>query len=163
VTEKIDALVANLRRNLGDLSIPMPAGEYEYSALPLCVTDAVFSLGVRYESTERTVRELCERYGWEMSRAAASVELTIGDFLKILQPYENRWEEMARDVFRNHQRTSSKSGILKCEAVYKVGTIFQRFCAETIALFRHMLDSGLHDDLRRAFTAVRGQGSGLSF
>jgi len=163
VTQKIDALVAQIRRDLGDLNIPMPGAEYEYSALPLCVTDAVFSLGVRYESTERTVRELCERYGWEMSRKAASVEFPISDFLKILQPYENRREEMARTVFRNHQRTSSKSGILKCEAVYQVCTILHRFGAETIALFRYTLDSKLSDDLRRAFTAVRGQGSGLSF
>jgi hypothetical protein len=96
MTEKTDALVAHIRRNLGDLNIPQPGGEYEYSALPVCVTDAVFSLGVRYESTERTVRELCERYGWEMSRKLASAELTISDFLKILQPYENRWEDMAR-------------------------------------------------------------------
>jgi hypothetical protein len=163
VTEKFEALVAHIRRNLGDLNIPMPGGEYEYSALPLCVTDAVFSLGVRYESTERTVRELCERYGWEMSRKAASIELTISDFLRILEPYENRWEEMARDVFRNHQRTSATSGILKSEAVYRVCKILQNHGAETFAAFRNVLESGRRDDLRRPFTAVRGQGSGLSF
>jgi hypothetical protein len=56
---------------------------------------------------------------------AASEELTIGDFLKILQPYENRWDDMARDVFRNHQRTSTTSGILKSEAVYMVCRILQ--------------------------------------
>jgi hypothetical protein len=163
VTENIEALVAHIRRNLGDLNISMPGGEYEYSALPLCVTDAVFSLGVRYESTERTVRELCERYGWEMSRKLASAELTMSDFLKILQPYENRWEDMARDVFRNHQRTSSRSGILKSEAVYRVCKILQDHGAETFAAFRRALESGQGEDLRRAFTAVRGQGSGLSF
>jgi hypothetical protein len=81
----------------------------------------------------------------------------------MLRPYENRWEDMARDVFRNHQRTSSRSGILKCEAVYKVCTSLQGFGAETFATFRQVLESGRHDDLRRSFTAVRGQGSGLSF
>jgi hypothetical protein len=161
--DKIDALVAHIRRNLGDLNIPIPGGEYEYSALPLCVTDAVFSLGVRYESTERTVRDLCERYGWEMSMKAASEELTISDFLKILQPYENRWDDMARDVFRNHQRTSTTSGILKSEAVYMVCRILQHYGAETFATFRRALESGQRDDLRRAITAVRGQGTGLSF
>jgi hypothetical protein len=163
VTDKTDALVVYIRRNMGDLNIPMPGGEYEYSALPLCVTDAVFSLGVRYESTERTVREVCERYDWEMSRKQAPEERTISDFLRILQPYENRWEDMARDVFRNHQRTSSRSGILKSEAVYRVCKILRDHGAETFASFRRALDSGQCDDLRRAFTAVRGQGSGLSF
>jgi hypothetical protein len=110
-----------------------------------------------------TVRDLCERYGWEMSMKAASEELTISDFLNILQPYDNRWDDMARDVFRNHQRTSTTSGILKSEAVYMVCRILQHYGAETFATFRHALESGQRDDLRRAITAVRGQGTGLSF
>lgn len=47
--------------------------------------------------------------------------------------------------------------------VYMVCRILQHYGAETFATFRHALESGQGDDLRRAFTAVRGQGSGLSF
>lgn len=98
-----------------------------------------------------------------MSRKHASDERTISDFLKILQPYENRWEDMARDVFRNHQRTSATSGILKSEAVYRICKILQNHGSETFPTFRHALESGLRNHVRRAITAVRGQGSGLSF
>lgn len=66
-------------------------------------------------------------------------------------------------MFRNHQRTSATSGILKSEAVYRICKILRDHGAETFAAFRRALESGQGDDLRRAFTAVRGQGSRLSF
>lgn len=37
------------------------------SSLPLCVIDAVFSIGVIYTSTANTVTRFCERHGWTKS------------------------------------------------------------------------------------------------
>ena len=37
---------------------------YRYASLPLCVIDAVFSIGVKYETTEATVDRVCDRLGW---------------------------------------------------------------------------------------------------
>ena len=37
--------------------------EYGYASLPLCVIDAVFSIGVRYTSTENTVARFCNFFG----------------------------------------------------------------------------------------------------
>jgi hypothetical protein len=160
MTEKIDKLLIHIRQKLGDLNIPLPDGEYEYAALPLCVIDAVFSLGVRYESTWRTVCDWCARYHWEKERARAAEERTVTEFLHILQPYENRWEQMATDVFRNRQRTSTRSGILKAEAVFRFAKTLQRFGVDT---FADILKFGLRDDLRREIKSIPGQGSGLSF
>jgi hypothetical protein len=160
MTENASKLVAHIRRTLGDLSLPLPDAEYAYAALPLCVIDAVFSLGVRYESTWRTVCEWCMRYHWEKERARATEERTISDFLRILQPYENHWEDMADNVFRNRQRTSTTSGILKAEAVFRFSTTLQRFGIET---FEDTLKSGLREDLRWTIKGIPGQTSGLSF
>ena len=35
---------------------------YFYQSLPLCVIDAVYSIGVRYSSTEATVQRFCEHF-----------------------------------------------------------------------------------------------------
>lgn len=64
----------------------------------------------------------------------------ISDFLQILQPYENRWEGMADDLFHNRQRTSTRSGILKAEADYKCSKTHHRFGIKT---FVDVLRSGL--------------------
>jgi hypothetical protein len=105
MTENIDKVIAHIRCTLDDLSTPPSDAAYEYASLPLCVIDAVFSIGVRYESTERTVNDFCARYHWQKDgRGRAGGERTISDFLQRLQPYENRWEDMANDLLREGYR-----------------------------------------------------------
>ena len=156
----IDRLVAYIRRTLTDLNSPPSDAAYEYASAPLCVIDAVFSIGVRYESTERTVTDFCRRYGWQRDGRGRTPEHTITDFLRILQPLENRWEQMADAVFRNRQRTSTRSGILKAEATYRFAKTLRQFGIET---FADVLKSGLRNDLREAIKTIPGQGSGLSY
>ncbi len=156
----IDALTAHIRRTLGDLGKVSPDGEYDYSSLALCVIDAVYSLGVRYESTERTVAEWCRRYGWVTWRKDSAAERTISDFLHVLQPYEGSWDQMADVVFRNRQRTAPRSGILKAEAVYRFAKTLQNFGVESRP---DAVKTGLRADIRRALTAIPGQTSGLSY
>jgi len=38
--------------------------EHRYASLPLCVIDAVFSIGVGYTSTQATVARFCDKSGW---------------------------------------------------------------------------------------------------
>jgi hypothetical protein len=122
--------------------------------LPLCAIDAVYSIGVRYESTERTVGDFCKWSHWNYDQ-----EYTVPEFIHLLGPFDGEWEKLAKEVFRNRQRTSSRSGILKAEAVY-------RFVRE---LHRCGLNS--RTDLSRtdpseclvsAITAIPGQSSGVS-
>jgi hypothetical protein len=161
MTENTNRLVSHIRRTLDDLSTPMSDAAYEYASLPLCVIDAVFSIGVRYESTERTVSDFCARYRWQRDgRERTGGDHAISDFLQILQSYENRWEALACEVFHNRQRTSTRSGILKAEAVYRFAKTLQQFGVET---FADALKMGLRDDLRRAIKTIPGQASGLSY
>src|SRR5580698_3471081 len=156
----IERLVAYIRRTLTDLNSPPSGAAYEYASVPLCVIDSVFSIGVRYESTERTVTDFCARYGWQRDGRGKTKEHTTSEFLRILEPYENRWEEVANTVFRNRQRTSTRSGILKVEATYRFAKALQQFGIET---FADVLKSGLRHDLQRAIKSIPGQGSGLSY
>ena len=156
----LDKLVAYIRSTLTELNAPPTAPADEYASVPLCVIDAVFSIGARYESTERTVTEFCARYHWKRDGRGRENEHTISEFLNILRQFENRWEEIAEHVFRNRQRTSSRSGILKAEATYRFAKILHQFGVET---FSDVLQSGLRNDLRQGIKAIPGQSSGLSY
>src|ERR1700730_1196773 len=77
---EIDKLVAYIRSRLTDLNAAPTDAAYEYASVPLCVIDAVFSIGVRYESTERTVTEFCERYHWQRDGRGRTKEYTVSEF-----------------------------------------------------------------------------------
>lgn len=141
---------------------PIPLSpEYYYASLPLCVIDAVYSIGVTYTSTRNTVIRFCERQDWtrtlELGATRKRGEHTIGEFLELfagLMP-----DQIADDLFGNRQRTSARSGILKAEAV-------QRF-VEALREVGILDFSDLTDDrLAAAEILVRdipGQKSGISF
>jgi hypothetical protein len=144
-----------------ELKIPKLADEYRYASLPLCVVDAVFSIGVRYTSTQKVVSNLCEYAGWTRffaSREARGAgEYGIGDLNSMFDKFGA--EGMAESVFQNRQRTSSRSGILKAEAVLL-------YC-------RTLIKAGINDfpdlDVERREHAeaiilgLPGQSSGIAF
>lgn len=156
----VEKVVAHVRLNVKDLTAVLSDPAYEYASLGLCVIDAVFSIGVRYESTERTVNEFCARFKWQRDGRGTVPERTIRELVDLLQPFENRWDDMATNVFRNHQRTSARSGILKAEAVYRFTKILHSFGVES---FVDVLKFGLRADLRQTIKMIPGQGSGLSY
>jgi hypothetical protein len=150
---ELDLLVSHIRSTLGNLTAV--SDEENYSSLPFCVIDAVFSIGARYESTWRTVCDFRKWAKWEGPR-----EYTVNDFLKLLQPYKGRWEALAREVFQNRQRTSTTSGILKAEAVYRFSEVLQTCGVNTLADIRA---GGSNECLLTAIAAIPGQSSGISF
>ena len=144
-----------------ELKIPKLADEYRYASVPLCVVDAVFSIGVRYTSTQKVVSNLCEYAGWTRffaSREARGAgEYGIGDLNSMFDKFGA--EGMTESVFQNRQHTSSRSGILKAEAVLL-------YC-------RTLIKAGINDfpDLdveRREYAeaiilGLPGQSSGIAF
>lgn len=167
VTMGAQEAIAQQARQLADYIIdtglkPLPLPEeFFYASLPLCVVDAVFSIGVTYTSTANTVARFCERQDWAKSLSPDTPRQTgehsIREFLALFDDLAP--EQMADNLFGNRQRTSSRSGILKAEAV-------QRFAAV-------LLECGIDDfgditDARLAIaeTLIReipGQRSGISF
>ena len=88
--------------------------EFQYGSLPLCVIDTVFSIGVRYSSTEKVVERFCTYFGIpRLSKSgvpATSQQMPISEFCASYVPLGI--EGMARDVYRNWQRTSTRNGLL---------------------------------------------------
>lgn len=153
----VSRLVTALRRDLSSADLTLP-DEYRYASLPLCVIDAVYSIGVTYEVTRRTVTRWCEAMGWPRVRGQGVREHSLSDFLNAAACYTP--DALASEVFQNRQRTSSRSGILKAEAA----TMFA--CALVDAGIHTICDVEDEGSLNAAAIEVRripGQGSGISW
>jgi hypothetical protein len=134
---------------------------YRYASLPLCVIDAVFSIGVTYDSTVATVGRVCDRLGWprlatsRAGRGAGTQGLT-----DLLGAHEGLTaEEVAEQIYGNRQRTSTKSGILKAEAVRLFARALQ---TAGIDSFADITPDRM--ELAEALVlGLPGQGSGIAF
>ena len=143
------------------LVVPTLADEYRYASLPLCVVDAVFSIGVRYASTQKVVSNLCDYSGWARfassreDRGAGEHGLT--DLMALFGTLGI--EGMADTVFQNRQRTSSRSGILKSEAVLLYCRALTDAGINTFTDF----DQGRCEYAEAMILGVPGQSSGIAF
>jgi len=137
-----------------------------YSSLPLCIVDAVFSIGVKYTGTARTVREWALRQTppWTIDRRTTFENRTVDSFLALLSAYTD--EQLSTEVFCNLQRTSSTNGILKAAAVRRFASALrdagiQSFddvsSSEKMELARSLV---VGDGVR---SGIPGQKSGISF
>ena len=149
-------LAAVIRQTVNGLDV-IPE-EKPYSSLVLCIIDSVYSIGVRYESTERAVSNFCDWCRWD-ERPPGS-EYCIRHFLMDVESFEGRWEALAVEVFRNRQRTSSRSGILKAEAVYRFAKALNQCEIDSID---DISDVAQMRSSKTAVELIPGQGSGISF
>ncbi len=98
---------------------------YGYAHLPLCVIDAVYSIGARYSSTRQTVERFC-RY-FDLSSVGPVPALPPAQQLSVEQLLlwyaRHGLEMMATNVYQNRQRTSPRNGILKAEAVRRFAEV----------------------------------------
>lgn len=133
---------------------------YYYDSLPLCVIDAVFSIGVRYTSVQNVVQHYCDRYGlrqYNLQRDTLGDAHTISELIAHITEYGV--EKSADVLFCNHQRTSSRNGILKAEAVLRFAEVLQKYQIEHLSDYRA---NGLCSDAEREILAIPGQKSGLA-
>lgn len=155
------ALLAEFCRASLDLESVRTSDEYGYSSLPLCVIDAVFSIGVNYASTRNTIDRFCEYFHVSKTSAITppniSGQLSISKFLQINS--EQGIEGMARNVYQNLQRTSSRNGILKAEAVARFSEVLMQFEVNYLQDVEKVL--GNHN-FESAITKIPGQRSGIS-
>lgn len=68
-------------------------------------------------------------------------------------------ENSADVIFKNHQRTSSRNGVLKAEAVFLFATILQKYGIETLS---DMLEKRIPSEAEREILEIPGQKSGLA-
>lgn len=133
--------------------------EYFYPSLPLCLLDAVFSIGVKYASTRNTVQRYCSQYGLPLDSRSQTTECKEHTISELIQNIETvGTEKFAEEILQNKQHTSSKNGILKVQAVLECAKILQKYGLDTLEDFRKKWTSEVESE----FLNVRGQGSGIS-
>ena len=128
-----------------------------YESLALALMDAVWSIGVRYAG----VLNVLERYRGARRREGGDPDRDSPANLVAFIDSGGGPDAFAVTV-DNRQRTSSRSGILKAEAVLGVAQVLVDVGIETpqdlAAATPHQVT-----ELRRRWTAITGQGSGLSW
>ena len=158
VNETLDYIYNTI--DIGDIRL---SEGYYYNSIVFCIIDAVYSIGARYASTKKTVERYCLKNGLKMYRRYGSLPIDIKDehrvedFLRILEGLT--YLEMAEDLFENRQRTSTRNGILKAQAVCEFANI----------LYDNDINSfsdipKLYDDIniQNQIKSIKGQGSGIS-
>jgi hypothetical protein len=158
----IQKIVESCRVNL-NLGNARLGEEYFYQSLPLCVIDAVFSIGVKYASTENVVTRFCDYFGINRIRERRggyphkSEQLSISDLIKIYEKYG--LNKITDEVYCNRQRTSTRNGILKSEAVFR----FSHTLANLRVDYFQDIDGVVgNSDFGEQIMSIPGQRSGIS-
>ncbi|OYX83423.1 MAG: hypothetical protein B7Y83_11470 [Flavobacteriales bacterium 32-34-25] len=135
--------------------------EFYYQSLPLCVIDSVYSIGVKYEIVRKTVKNFCEYNNISVFRQnidsipEQNSQFSVTDFINTFGKTD--FEELANSIFKNRQRTSSKSGILKAEAVV---LFLNELSNEGINYFQDL--ENISTSFETKIKQIRGQKSGIS-
>ena len=137
--------------------------EYYYSSLPLCVIDSVFSIGVTYTSVQNTVDRYCKYFGLEKFRKSNNSipetkdQESIRTFNAKLQNIGI--DKFTNEIFNNRQRTSTKNGILKTQAVAQFSSILSEY---KVNYFQDISKIVNDLELEKNIKTIPGQTSGLS-
>lgn len=136
------------------------SGDVPYHSLPLCVIDAVFSINARYEAAENAVKRFCEYFSLPCrceEIPPQAEQLSVADFVRLYDDYNP--SEMAAEVYQNRQRTSTRNGILKADAVLRFSKVLQRFQVDYYQDTQKIVGRSTFES---AIAKIPGQGSGIS-
>lgn len=120
----------NLFTHLNDLQHLKLGNEYYYYSMPLCILDAVFSIGVKYQCVRNVVDRYCKYFHLTDFRPRNKGLPTINEqhditaFIKNIELHG--FHELAYSIICNKQRTSPVGGILKIEAAYSWAKVFEK-------------------------------------
>lgn len=155
--------VAERARQVLPLSGAVLANEYFYQSVPICFIDAVYSIGVRYSQVQRVVDNYCRHFNLRKTRENRNIlppidaQESTSDFLKKMQ--DIGVEIFTSEIFRNRQRTSTNSGILKAEAIYKFAEVLKKYEVNYLQDVPAVIQNlNLENDIKQ----IPGQRSGIS-
>lgn len=156
--------IADFCKSTLDLKRASLSESYYYANLPLCVIDAVYSIGAKYTSTKNTVEYYCTFAKVPRFRAFGSSypvthgQHAISDFLA--EYGSKSFEDAAAVLFNNKQRTSSTNGILKAEATKHFADCLLKHGVDLFQDVPHAVaDKSLEENIKK----IRGQSSGVSW
>jgi hypothetical protein len=120
----------------------------------LSVIDAVWSIGVRYEGVTNVIRRYCTYVRATPNDCTTRLSALTADMAA------RGIEFYADHVFQNRQRTSTRAGILKAEAVYRCASELRAHGIVALSDVRTLLsNTAVEEQLCR----IPGHGSGISF
>ncbi len=158
--EDVAALVHHCMNCLDLNSVELDR-DYGYDDLPSCVIDAVFSMGVTYTSTRNTVARFHSFFdipqGEKSKNFSPDNRLSVREFLKFYDEYGV--EGMTEQVYQNRQRTSTRNGILKSEAVLRFSEVLAQYGVEYLENVGKILGN---PDFEQEIQMIPGQRSGIS-
>jgi hypothetical protein len=161
VEQDIQQVVRHVLRQIGkeQLSAAKRDDAFPYSAVPLCVIDAVFSIQAVYIGTWRTVSRWAHLHKWEMCKWRAPDRHFTSDFLNIIAPYGDRFNDIAEVEFCNSQRLvpAAKTSITKAEGVVRFTRVLKDFGIETLG---DALKLGWSSKLRSEIEKIPGHSTG---
>jgi hypothetical protein len=155
-------LISTRCRELFDLTALRLPEEYRYASVGHCILDAVFSIGVTYESTRLVVKRYCKARAIERIRATEALSPpSAQESLSVFVQYIDSMGpgQFADQIVNNHQRTSTRNGILKADAALRFAKALRSFDVDYLQdLDALATNSALDTQLR----AVTGMGSGIA-
>lgn len=137
--------------------------EYYYQSLPFCVIDAVFSIGANYTSTRNVVIRYCRHFNLQRIRdnrddyPSKETQHSIDVFLDNIKGMD--YHRLAQSLFQNRQRTSTKNGILKAEAVVRSAQVLKEYNVHYLNDVENVIDN---DTFGSSIMSIPGQASGIS-
>lgn len=137
--------------------------EYSYSSLPLCIIDAVFSIGINYSTVKNIINRYCSEFHIDKDINTCKNEQTISNFIKIFD--KCTFKDFANKL-KCHQKTSTKKGAgLKIKACYEVAQKFNNAGIDTLSDFRAFMNNPdkaeKMQELENEILKVEGQSSGI--
>ncbi|MFD0051460.1 hypothetical protein ACFVHQ_19415 [Actinomycetes bacterium NPDC127524] len=162
IQNKEEYKIAEYCKKMLELEIAKLPDEYYYTSVPLCVIDSVFSIGVRYEGVKNTVARYCDYFN--LNKYRIGTEHPILSEQQSVEQFINSFNELGLDtyvqnVFQNRQRTSTRNGILKAEAVYNFCNILQKYDVNYLQDVNKLYDN---KEFETEIKAIQGQKSGIS-
>ncbi|WP_454737193.1 hypothetical protein [Cupriavidus necator] len=137
--------------------------EYYYQSLPLCIIDAVFSINVKYQSTQNVVSRYCQHFGlrkFRRDRTSMPSREEQESVSSLCERYiERGFGVMTEEILNNRQRTSAVNGITKAEAVLEFAATLKKY---RIEYFQDIPTAMKNDDLEADIRTIPGQSSGIS-
>lgn len=159
----MEKILSNCCKQYLDLRNAKLSEEYYYNSLPLCIIDAVFSIGIRYSTTRQVVINFCNSQKIARLRphgssySLESKQISIKEFIYLYKIYNI--EEITNSFFKNRCRTSSRNGILKAEAVFRFAEVLYKY---EINYFQDLPEFIGNLELENSIKQIPGQKSGIS-
>jgi len=138
--------------------------ELRYASLPLCVLDAIYSVGAGHSQAENVIERYCAHYDVPRHRPRferlprREEQLTIRDLIAQIEAVGP--QRFAVEVLRNRRPTSPGRGrLLRAEAVLAAGYVLDAY---GICVLQDMVGAATNRALYRNLCAVPGQSQGTA-